>query len=142
MLYSLKPSTEKSKELIIPLIRKNRWVQSESQHNNETSGEKTTETSAESESVDAQAVKELIEGESTRKCLHLFFFLYGRNGKLSFLSPFLSLTLMTFSIKKLCSLQVSEVMYFKSCLQNLESNSTSGKMTASQRETSTSASHC
>lgn len=63
MLCSVKPSAEKSKELIIPLIRKNRWVQPESQDNSETSGEKTTETSADSESVDAQAVKELIEGE-------------------------------------------------------------------------------
>lgn len=64
MLYSLKPSAEKSKELVIPLIRKNRWVPSESQDNSETSGEKKAETSADSESVDAQAVKELIEGES------------------------------------------------------------------------------
>lgn len=62
MLYSLKPSAEKSKELVIPLIRTNRWVQSESQDDSETSGEKKAETSA--DSVDAQAVKELIEGES------------------------------------------------------------------------------
>lgn len=76
MLYSLKPSAEKSKDLIIPLIRKNRWVQLESQDNRETSGEKTTETSANSESVDAQAVKELIEGENTGLWVNSSFFLY------------------------------------------------------------------
>lgn len=74
-MYSLKPSAEKSKELIIPLICKNRWVQGESQDNSQTSGEKTTEASADSESVDAQAVKELIEGEITGELLNVCFFL-------------------------------------------------------------------
>lgn len=65
LLYSLKPSAEKSKELIIPLIRKNRWIQPDPQDQSETSGERTT---ADSESVDAQAVKELIEGELSILC--------------------------------------------------------------------------
>lgn len=65
MLCSLKPSADKSRELVIPLIQKNRWVKPEPKGNSETSEKKTTETSGDRESVDAQAVKELIEGENT-----------------------------------------------------------------------------
>ncbi|XP_060930801.1 G-patch domain and KOW motifs-containing protein [Limanda limanda] len=66
-LHSSKP-TEKTKELIIPLIQKNRWhrpdraAQSEeSGVKPEESGTKTEETSGEKDSVESLAVKELIE---------------------------------------------------------------------------------
>lgn len=66
---SLKPS-EKPKELIIPLIQKNRWLNEDSQgDNSETSEGKAKETAGDNDSVDSQAVKELIEGENTQKSL-------------------------------------------------------------------------
>lgn len=68
VLCSLKRSAEKSKELVIPLIQKNRWAKPDS----ETNEKRTTETTGDSESVDAQAVKELIEGENTGEIVQLF----------------------------------------------------------------------
>ncbi|XP_042337365.1 G-patch domain and KOW motifs-containing protein-like, partial [Plectropomus leopardus] len=59
-LQSSKPS-EKPKELIIPLIQKNRWHRPDRAGKSEPSGAKTQETSQDGDSVDAQAVKELIE---------------------------------------------------------------------------------
>lgn len=50
--------SEKAKELIIPLIVKNRWNK---QGQSEGNGETTTQ---DKDSVDSQAVKELIEGQS------------------------------------------------------------------------------
>lgn len=66
LFCSLKPS-EKPKELIIPLIQKNRWLSEDSQGNSETSEGKAKETTGDNESVDSLAVKELIEGENTEK---------------------------------------------------------------------------
>ncbi|XP_034551714.1 G-patch domain and KOW motifs-containing protein [Notolabrus celidotus] len=59
-LQSTKPS-EKPKELIIPLIQKNRWFKHERAGDSEGSGGKTQDTVQENDSVDSQAVKELIE---------------------------------------------------------------------------------
>ncbi|XP_076597319.1 G-patch domain and KOW motifs-containing protein [Chaetodon auriga] len=59
-LQSSKPS-EKPKELIIPLIQKNRWHKPDRASQSEGSGGKTQETTQDSDSVDSQAVKELIE---------------------------------------------------------------------------------
>ncbi|XP_062247795.1 G-patch domain and KOW motifs-containing protein [Platichthys flesus] len=66
-LHSSKP-TEKTKELIIPLIQKNRWHRpdragqsEESGVKTEESGVKTQETAGEKDSVESLAVKELIE---------------------------------------------------------------------------------
>lgn len=122
---SLKPS-EKSKELVIPLIQKNRWVKPDSQGSGETSENKQAETAADGDSVDAQAVKELIEGEDTT-----------------------FLPVMTLNDRNSSAIQLSWFNVFSggenmksSRLQSLEGNSTSGKMMVSQRKTSTSASHC
>ncbi|KAK2851745.1 hypothetical protein Q5P01_008021 [Channa striata] len=57
-LQSSKPS-EKPKELIIPLIQKNRWHRAD--RGGEGEAAKTQESIQDSDSVDAQAVKELIE---------------------------------------------------------------------------------
>ena len=59
---SSKP-TEKPKELIIPLIQKNRWHRPERAGQSEESGGKTQEASGEKDSVESLAVKELIEGK-------------------------------------------------------------------------------
>ncbi|XP_044066884.1 G-patch domain and KOW motifs-containing protein [Siniperca chuatsi] len=59
-LQSSKPS-EKPKELIIPLIQKNRWHRPDRAGQSEGSGGKTQETTQDNDSVDSQAVKELIE---------------------------------------------------------------------------------
>ncbi|XP_041801527.1 G-patch domain and KOW motifs-containing protein [Chelmon rostratus] len=59
-LQSSKPS-EKPKELIIPLIQKNRWHKPDRAGQSEGSGGKTQEAIQDSDSVDSQAVKELIE---------------------------------------------------------------------------------
>ncbi|XP_051280964.1 G-patch domain and KOW motifs-containing protein [Dicentrarchus labrax] len=59
-LQSSKPS-EKPKELIIPLIQKNRWHKPDRAGQSEASGGKTQDTTQDSDSVDSQAVKELIE---------------------------------------------------------------------------------
>ncbi|TKS76868.1 G patch domain and KOW motifs-containing protein [Collichthys lucidus] len=59
-LQSTKPS-EKPKELIIPLIQKNRWHKTDRAGQSEKSGGKTQETAQDNDSVDSQAVKELIE---------------------------------------------------------------------------------
>lgn len=72
MLCSLKPSAEKSKELVIPLIQKNRWVKPDSKGDSEPNEKERTEATGDGESVDAQAVKELIEGENTREIVKLF----------------------------------------------------------------------
>lgn len=58
---SSKP-TEKPKELIIPLIQKNRWHRPERVGQTEEKGGKTQEVVQDADSVDSQAVKELIEG--------------------------------------------------------------------------------
>ncbi|KAF3697185.1 G-patch domain and KOW motifs-containing protein T54-like [Channa argus] len=58
-LQSSKPS-EKPKELIIPLIQKNRWHRLDRAAQCE--GTKTQETTQDGDSVESQAVKELIEG--------------------------------------------------------------------------------
>ncbi|XP_026188549.1 G-patch domain and KOW motifs-containing protein [Mastacembelus armatus] len=59
-LQSSKPS-EKPRELIIPLIQKNRWHRPDRAGQVETSGEKKPDTTQDKDSVDSQAVKELIE---------------------------------------------------------------------------------
>ncbi|XP_074499583.1 G-patch domain and KOW motifs-containing protein [Sebastes fasciatus] len=60
-LQSSKPS-EKPKELIIPLIQKNRWHRPDRAAHSEASGGKTPqETTQDTDSVESQAVKELIE---------------------------------------------------------------------------------
>ncbi|KAM8754294.1 G-patch domain and KOW motifs-containing protein [Acanthopagrus schlegelii] len=59
-LQSTKPS-EKPKELIIPLIQKNRWHKVDRPPQSEGSEGKTAETTQDNDSVDSQAVKELIE---------------------------------------------------------------------------------
>ncbi|XP_049436837.1 G-patch domain and KOW motifs-containing protein [Epinephelus fuscoguttatus] len=59
-LQSSKPS-EKPKELIIPLIQKNRWHKADRAGHSEASGGKTQERSQDNDSVESQAVKELIE---------------------------------------------------------------------------------
>ncbi|CAJ1084664.1 G-patch domain and KOW motifs-containing protein [Xyrichtys novacula] len=59
-LQSTKPS-QKPKELIIPLIQKNRWYKTEKGDESEERGGKTQEPVQENDSVDSQAVKELIE---------------------------------------------------------------------------------
>lgn len=59
--YSTKP-TEKPKELIIPLIQKNRWHRPDRACQNEAKVGKSEETTQDNDSVESQAVKELIEG--------------------------------------------------------------------------------
>nr|XP_046251545.1 G-patch domain and KOW motifs-containing protein [Scatophagus argus] len=59
-LQSSKPS-EKPKELIIPLIQKNRWHKADRAGQSEGDGGKVQETAQDDNSVDSQAVKELIE---------------------------------------------------------------------------------
>ncbi|XP_060913735.1 G-patch domain and KOW motifs-containing protein [Labrus mixtus] len=59
-LQSTKPS-EKPKELIIPLIQKNRWHKTEKVVQSDAGEGKTQEATQEKDSVDSQAVKELIE---------------------------------------------------------------------------------
>ncbi|XP_041655593.1 G-patch domain and KOW motifs-containing protein [Cheilinus undulatus] len=68
-LQSTKPS-EKPKELIIPLIQKNRWHKSEKAGDGEGNGGKAQETTQENDSVDSQAVRELIE--DSRRQLELW----------------------------------------------------------------------
>ncbi|XP_050926946.1 G-patch domain and KOW motifs-containing protein [Lates calcarifer] len=68
-LQSSKPS-EKPKELIIPLIQKNRWNRLDRAGRSEESGGKTQETTQDNDSVESQAVKELIE--ESRKQLDLY----------------------------------------------------------------------
>ncbi|XP_008276360.1 G-patch domain and KOW motifs-containing protein [Stegastes partitus] len=65
-LQSSKP-TDKPKELIIPLIQKNRWHKPDRAGQSDESGGKTTQ---ESDSVESQAVKELIE--DSRRQLELW----------------------------------------------------------------------
>ncbi|XP_040915772.1 G-patch domain and KOW motifs-containing protein [Toxotes jaculatrix] len=64
-LQSSKPS-EKPKELIIPLIHKNRWHRPDRPDQSEERGGKTQATTQDNDSVESQAVKELIE-ESRRQ---------------------------------------------------------------------------
>ncbi|KAG7519162.1 G-patch domain and KOW motifs-containing [Solea senegalensis] len=59
-LQSTKPS-EKPKELIIPLIQKNRWQKPDRAGQNEGREGETHETTRGNDSVESQAVKELIE---------------------------------------------------------------------------------
>ncbi|KAL6119336.1 gpkow [Pungitius sinensis] len=59
-LQSTKPS-EKPKELIIPLIQKNRWHRPDQAVQAETSAVKTPKHTEDNDSVESQAVKELIE---------------------------------------------------------------------------------
>lgn len=58
---SSKP-TEKPKELIIPLIQKNRWHKPDRGAQTRENDNKTEETSQNNDSMVSQAVKELIEG--------------------------------------------------------------------------------
>ncbi|XP_028266154.1 G-patch domain and KOW motifs-containing protein [Parambassis ranga] len=59
-LQSSKPS-EKPKELIIPLIQKNRWHKPDQKGQNAGNGHKTEDATQDNESVECQAVRELIE---------------------------------------------------------------------------------
>ncbi|KAM7411435.1 hypothetical protein PAMA_021434 [Pampus argenteus] len=59
-LQSSKPN-EKPKELIIPLIQKNRWHVPDQANHSKGRGGKTPEATRETDSVESQAVKELIE---------------------------------------------------------------------------------
>ncbi|XP_034027412.1 G-patch domain and KOW motifs-containing protein [Thalassophryne amazonica] len=59
-LKSAKPS-EKSKELIIPMIQKNRWRRLDQASHSEGSEAKTSPSTQKDDSVESQAVKELIE---------------------------------------------------------------------------------
>lgn len=63
--FSSKP-TEKPKELIIPLIQKNRWHKSDqvavAAAQTEEKSSKPQEATQDADSVDSQAVRELIEG--------------------------------------------------------------------------------
>uniref|UniRef100_A0A3Q2WNA4 G-patch domain and KOW motifs-containing protein n=2 Tax=Haplochromis burtoni TaxID=8153 RepID=A0A3Q2WNA4_HAPBU len=59
-LQSSKPS-EKPKELIIPLIQKNRWHKPDQVGQNSENGGKIENTAQDNDSVESQAVKELIE---------------------------------------------------------------------------------
>ncbi|XP_047458564.1 G-patch domain and KOW motifs-containing protein [Mugil cephalus] len=59
-LQSTKPC-EKPKELIIPLIQKNRWHRPDRVAQTDGNGAKPQETANDSDSVESQAVKELIE---------------------------------------------------------------------------------
>ncbi|TNN73248.1 G patch domain and KOW motifs-containing protein [Liparis tanakae] len=70
-LQSTKPS-EKPRELIIPLIQKNRWHRPDraAQAEGEASGGKTPKATEENDSVESQAVKELIE--DSRRQLELW----------------------------------------------------------------------
>lgn len=52
---------EKATELIIPLIHKNRWYREDAERREKISQEKSTDPSQE-DTVESQAVKELIEG--------------------------------------------------------------------------------
>ncbi|KAM9855369.1 G-patch domain and KOW motifs-containing protein [Aulostomus maculatus] len=68
-LQSTKPS-EKPKELVIPLIQKNRWHKPDRANQNDGGGGKTQEATQNSDSVESQAVKELIE--DSRRQLELW----------------------------------------------------------------------
>ncbi|KAI4897962.1 hypothetical protein NFI96_023218 [Prochilodus magdalenae] len=59
-LKSTKP-VEKPKELIIPLIQKNRWYREEGEKRSDKPDEKGSSPSNEQDSVESQAVRELIE---------------------------------------------------------------------------------
>ncbi|KAF7661087.1 hypothetical protein LDENG_00269750 [Lucifuga dentata] len=59
-LQSSKPS-EKPKELIIPLIQKNRWHRLDRAGMGDAGGDRTQETTQNQDSVESQAIKELIE---------------------------------------------------------------------------------
>ncbi|XP_076022202.1 G-patch domain and KOW motifs-containing protein [Genypterus blacodes] len=59
-LQSTKPS-EKPGELIIPLIQKNRWHKPDRAAQGDAGGDKTIKATQEPDSVESQAVKELIE---------------------------------------------------------------------------------
>jgi len=60
--YRTKP-VEKPKELIIPLIHKNRWYRHDAERGEKSSDDKTKDPSREEQdTVESQAVKELIEG--------------------------------------------------------------------------------
>jgi len=60
--YRTKP-VEKPKELIIPLIHKNRWYRQDAERGEKSSDDKTKDPSREEQdTVESQAVKELIEG--------------------------------------------------------------------------------
>lgn len=61
MSFSSKPS-EKPKELVIPLIQKNRWHRPDRAGQNAEDESKAQEKGQDSDSVESQAVKELIEG--------------------------------------------------------------------------------
>ncbi|XP_065103543.1 G-patch domain and KOW motifs-containing protein [Paramisgurnus dabryanus] len=58
-LKGTKP-VEKPKELIIPLIHKNRWYREDAERGDKSSGEKSTDQTGQ-DTVESQAVKELIE---------------------------------------------------------------------------------
>ncbi|XP_068605940.1 G-patch domain and KOW motifs-containing protein [Brachionichthys hirsutus] len=85
-LQSSKP-VEKPKELIIPLIQKNRWHKPDPAGHSEGSGGKAQEQTQDGDSVDSQAVKELIE--DSRRQLEQW-----QNGPQSELNPNLSIPLL------------------------------------------------
>lgn len=71
---STKPS-EKPKELIIPLIQKNRWHRPDQAVQAETRAVKTPKNTEDNDSVESQAVKELIEGiyiELEYTCVYIY----------------------------------------------------------------------
>ncbi|XP_068195875.1 G-patch domain and KOW motifs-containing protein [Antennarius striatus] len=85
-LQSSKP-VEKPKELIIPLIQKNRWHKPNPAGHIEGNGDKAPDKIQDSNSVDCQAVKELIE--DSRRQLEEW-----QNGTQSELNPNLSIPLL------------------------------------------------
>ncbi|KAM6929845.1 G-patch domain and KOW motifs-containing protein [Lycodopsis pacificus] len=85
-LQSSKPS-EKPKELIIPLIQKNRWHRADRAVQGEASGGKTQKPTEDNDSVESQAVKELIE--DSRRQLEQW-----QNGPQSEINPNLAIPLL------------------------------------------------
>ncbi|XP_054464930.1 G-patch domain and KOW motifs-containing protein [Anoplopoma fimbria] len=85
-LQSSKPS-EKPKELIIPLIQKNRWHRLDRAVQGEASEGKAAKTTQDNDSVESQAVKELIE--DSRRQLEEW-----QNGSQSDINPNLAIPLL------------------------------------------------
>ncbi|XP_059189278.1 G-patch domain and KOW motifs-containing protein [Centropristis striata] len=85
-LQSSKPS-EKPKELIIPLIQKNRWHRRDQAGQSEARAGKTPETTQGDDSVETRAIKELIE--DSRRQLEEW-----QNGPQSAINPNLAIPLL------------------------------------------------
>ncbi|XP_069560388.1 G-patch domain and KOW motifs-containing protein [Brachyistius frenatus] len=86
-LQSSKPSSEKPKELVIPLIQKNRWHRPDRAGHSAGNEGKSPEKSQDNDSVESQAVKELIE--DSRRQLELW-----NNGPQTDGNPNLSIPLL------------------------------------------------